>query len=72
MKCPICGAEDYAFSIALANAIREHNEFHGIKFNIDQLNTLADFCHFQNPSFDRHRWLDYIAGKCGPNGGRIK
>ena len=30
---------------------------------------LADFCAAQNPSFMRQRWLDYIAGKCGPNGG---
>jgi hypothetical protein len=31
---------------------------------------LADFCRTQNPRFDRERWLDYIAGKCGPNGGK--
>ncbi len=33
---------------------------------------IADFCHAQNPRFDRIRWLDYIAGKCRPNGGKIK
>lgn len=30
---------------------------------------LAAFCAAQNPAFDRGRWLDYVAGKCGPNGG---
>ena len=31
---------------------------------------LADFCARQNPRFDRKRWLAYIAGECGPNGGK--
>lgn len=30
---------------------------------------LADFCQSQNPRFDRARWLGYIAGTNGPNGG---
>ena len=33
---------------------------------------LADFCQSQNPQFNRERWLDYIAGRCGSNGGAIK
>lgn len=33
---------------------------------------LADFCQAQNPNFDRQRWIDYIAGKCGPSGGKAK
>ena len=33
---------------------------------------LADFCSHQNPQFNRGRWLAYIAGECGPNGGQIK
>lgn len=33
---------------------------------------LADFCNAQNPNFNRQRWLEYIAGECGPNGGNIK
>jgi hypothetical protein len=32
--------------------------------------SLADFCQSQNPRFDRARWLSYIAGECGPNGGK--
>lgn len=35
-------------------------------------NYVADFCAIQNPNFDRQRWLDYIDGKCGPNGGKLK
>ncbi len=61
--------------IALADAIREFNSYtmHGSKtanhFDTQQLNTLADFCAAQNPNFNRERWLSYIAGECGPNGG---
>lgn len=32
-------------------------------------NMLGDFCLAQNPRFNRELWLNYIAGKCGPNGG---
>lgn len=32
---------------------------------------LADFCIEQNGRFNRHRWLDYIKGECGPNGGKV-
>lgn len=30
---------------------------------------LADWCANQNPKFNRERWLGYIKGECGPNGG---
>lgn len=33
---------------------------------------LADFCASQNPNFIRQCWLDYIDGKCGKNGGKVK
>jgi hypothetical protein len=32
---------------------------------------LADFCASQNGKFDRARWLGYIAGDNGPNGGKV-
>ena len=38
-------------------------------FTLAQVAHLADFCHAQNPQFKKGRWLDYIAGKVGPNGG---
>jgi len=50
--------------IALADAIRAAGTF-----TAPQIEALAEFCEFQNPRFNRQRWLDYIDGKCGPNGG---
>jgi len=67
--------------IALADAIREYNEqaFPGgtntaspLKFGHTQLLVLADFCQQQNPRFNRFRWLGYIAGTNGRNGGKVK
>jgi hypothetical protein len=62
--------------IALADAIKAHNAVdtktvggHICRFTSEEINTLADFCKSQNPAFNRQRWLDYIAGKCGKNGG---
>lgn len=34
--------------------------------------SLADFCQSQNPAFKRERWLGYIRGENGKNGGAIK
>lgn len=34
--------------------------------------SLADFCQSQNARFDRERWLGYIRGTNGPNGGPRK
>lgn len=58
--------------IALADVIREREpekrtpewfQWDGTK------SALADFCASQNPRFNRARWLAYIVGECGPNGG---
>jgi len=54
--------------IALADAIINSP----VPFKAAQIKVLADFCQDQNPKFKRERWLDYIAGKCGENGGKIK
>ena len=63
--------------IALADDIRDHNAAakHSPQytaFTEDQLELLAQFCINQNIMFNRERWLDYITGKCGPNGGAVK
>jgi hypothetical protein len=62
--------------ITLADAIKEHNSADDIRgdnaFMPEHIETLADFCEAQNPRFDRGRWLNYIAGKCGANGGKRK
>ena len=36
-----------------------------------QIAALAEFCREQNSDFKRDRWLQYIDGKCGQNGGSI-
>lgn len=57
--------------IELADHIRIHNngaEYPDM-FGSEQIRALADFCQSQNPRFNRERWLGYIAGTCGPNGG---
>ncbi len=56
--------------IALADHIRDVNANKAHPFTVLQIHELADFCQSQNPRFDRQRWLDYIAGTCGPNGGK--
>ena len=67
--------------IALADAIRAYNAqafpagtniASPLEFTHTQIQTLADFCAAQNPAFNRDRWLAYVAGQCGPNGGTVK
>lgn len=64
--------------IALADMIREYNskriEDNAIEYVFDSLHikALADFCEAQNPSFKRDRWMAYIAGEVGRNGGKVK
>jgi len=55
--------------IALADLIRTYHvdEDYNAVVPLDEL---ADFCQQQNPNFDRERWLNYVAGNCGPNGGK--
>ena len=60
--------------IALADHIRKcngniHASYH---LNPGQINDLADFCQSQNPRFNRERWIGYIAGTNGKNGGKVK
>lgn len=58
--------------IAIADWILAHNKWSATPFTQDQLLTLADFYKAQNPQFNRDRWLGYIAGTNGPNGGKVK
>lgn len=70
--------------IALADAIKDHNAMAGNNslaqlgselnspFNPAHLNVIAIFCKRQNSAFNRDRWFDYIAGECGPSGGKVK
>ena len=67
--------------IALADTIKAHNEVTTrifgrnagrMTFSQEELDVLA--AHFKQnyPAFKSNRWLDYIAGKCGKNGGAVK
>ena len=53
--------------IALANVLRETNELECSRKTVE---ALADFCQAQSPRFNRERWLGYIYGANGPNGGK--
>ena len=50
--------------IALADSL------HGVKVSEDVLAALCRFMREQNPAFDEYRWREYLAGRCGPNGGK--
>ena len=54
--------------IKLAEVIRANPD----QFTPQAIATLADFCQGENPAFKRDRWTAYIAGQCGPNGGKVK
>jgi hypothetical protein len=64
------GGEDMSKKhfIDLADRIRYHRE----AFTDEALNVLVSFCKSQNGRFNESRWRSYIAGECGPNGGRVK
>ena len=50
--------------------IRRANVNPETPFSEEAIQALAGFCASQNPAFKRKRWLAYIAGECGPNGGK--
>ncbi len=55
--------------IALADALR--GTLDGLKAEDRSrvVNALVAFCKAENPRFMEDRWREYLAGKCGPNGG---
>lgn len=49
--------------IALADKLRESRparRSNSLRFWSEMVESMADFCASQNPSFDRERWLDYV------------
>jgi len=54
--------------IALADFIKNTPELKSPEI----VNTLARFCVSQNGQFKTQRFVNYIAGKCGKNGGSVK
>ena len=57
--------------IRLAEYIRDSQKYAGVAFTDAQINHLADFCHEANPRFNRERWIGYIKGENGKNGGSL-
>jgi hypothetical protein len=61
--------------IAVANVLKKETPHHDHTIMNAQhdriIQALANCFQSQNPNFNRRRWLDYIAGKCGPNGGKV-
>lgn len=62
--------------IAIADIIRRHNSEvtsgSNSYFGARHLDILAQVFRQQNPAFKTDRWLGYIAGTNGQNGGKIK
>ena len=54
--------------VALADVIKQNKHL----FSSEAIGVLVGFCVRQNSAFKKYRWIEYIAGKCGPNGGAIK
>ena len=54
--------------VALADVIKQNKHL----FSSEAIGVLVGLCRTQNSAFKKDRWIDYIAGKCGPNGGAIK
>lgn len=52
--------------IALADWIKADGQW-----SDDDVYSLAGFCKQQNQRFNRDRWLSYLRGERGPNGGKI-
>ena len=65
--------------IALADAIKRQQDDLARKGIIEYpaygeywIDVLADFCKSRNSRFLRDRWVGYIRGENGPNGGKVK
>jgi hypothetical protein len=52
--------------IALADHIIQHKD----AFSAEAIDSIARFCNQNNHAFKTDRWINYIAGNCGPNGGK--
>jgi hypothetical protein len=57
--------------IRLADKIRNANKHIDGCFSRQAIERLAEFCLEVNPRFKRERWLGYIKGLNGPNGGYV-
>jgi hypothetical protein len=61
--------------IQLADMIKAANynsDGNPYPFNAETIACLGAWCAKQNRAFKWERWVAYIEGKCGPNGGKVK
>jgi len=63
--------------IEIANLIKDLPSYQNMDGNhvVDVEDIVQAFCGMlrkENPRFMEQRFRDYIAGKCGPNGGKVK
>jgi len=49
---------------------RNWNQNKMLQWELD-VKAIANVCAAQNPNFNRERWLGYIAGTNGKNGGKL-
>lgn len=59
-----------ALADTIINSAPKDRSAQGV-FSRSAILELAEFCKAQNPDFNRERWLGYIDGKCGKNGGKV-
>jgi hypothetical protein len=63
--------------IALADALKAEKPQPGwspnkmVQWDLD-VRAVARVCAASNPRFNELRWMQYINGLCGPNGGTVK
>lgn len=58
--------------IALADSLKDSTTGRDREaFTQSQIEHLADFFTKEFPKFNRERWIAYIKGECGKNGGKV-
>ena len=59
--------------IALADSIKDglQNE-HDSYMSDKAFDDIVAFCHSMNSRFNEHRFREYVSGRCGQNGGKVK
>jgi hypothetical protein len=56
--------------IAFGHWLRENRVAFG--FSVSQIEWIADYLSTRNARFHRERWVGFVYGRNGPNGGRVR
>ena len=59
-------------SMTKKDFIRLADHLRDVELSDELKSRLTQFCYEQNPNFKMNRFWDYIEGKCGPCGGKVK